>query len=324
MAKRNPKSLAPENVQVKNILTSQLIPNPHNPRMLFDRLPLDILRGSIAKVGILVPLTVYWNKAKGAFIILDGQRRWLCAKELNLKTVPVNQVAEPSIVQNIVTMFQIHKLREDWELMPTALKLEVLMKELGETRENRLAELTGLDQAVVTRCKKLLSYSKKFQDLMLEFDPNKRIKADFFIELYSVRNDRVVNKMAWFSKNTFTTKMLDKYQNKKSGIKAVTDFRLMKQYISNAVRAKHINEITKRLREFTADDNLTLNHLLIRSADVSANARKLIGEIEKIKTAIYSIDVKEFYGEEELWEKLEKLAILIQSKLREAGRRTRP
>jgi len=40
----------------------------------------------------------------------------MCAQEVGLTKIPVNEVAEPSLVQNIVTMFQIHKLRKDWEL----------------------------------------------------------------------------------------------------------------------------------------------------------------------------------------------------------------
>src|SRR2546427_1826269 len=178
MVKVSPK-LAPEAIGVINIPIGSLEPNPHNPRMLFDRKPLDTLRESIKKVGILVPLTVYKGKSQEKYTILDGQRRWMCAKDLGLKSVPANLVAEPDIVQNIVTMFQIHKLREDWELMPTALKLELLMQELKETSERKVAELTGLDVAVVSRCKKLLSYPKEFQDLMLDPDPDKRVKADF-------------------------------------------------------------------------------------------------------------------------------------------------
>src|SRR5439155_10183551 len=140
-------------------------------------------------------------------------------------SVPVNEVSEPSLVQNIVTMFQIHKLRKDWELMPTALKLELLMRELKEKSEKRLAALTGLDEAVVVRCKKLLSYPKKYQDMMLDADPDKRVKADFFIELYPVRNDRAVKKFPWFNKDKFTDDMLRKVDEK--GIKAVTDFRIV-------------------------------------------------------------------------------------------------
>src|SRR5947209_3040891 len=168
-------------IGVKKVKIGDLEPNPHNPRMLFDKIPMDTLRQSIGKVGILVPLTVYEKKkVPGKYVILDGQRRWMCAQDVGLPEVPVNIVREPSVVQNIVTMFQIHKLREDWELMPTALKFEVLMNELREQREKRIAELTGLDQAVVTRCKKLLSYPKKYQDLMLDPEPGRRVKADFF------------------------------------------------------------------------------------------------------------------------------------------------
>jgi hypothetical protein len=56
--------------------------------------------------------------------------------------------------------------------MPTALKLELLMDEMGEKNAKRLAALTGLDEAVVVRCKKLLSYPRRYQDLMLELLAN--------------------------------------------------------------------------------------------------------------------------------------------------------
>ena len=178
--------LAPRAIGVKEVSIADLDANPHNPRRLFDREPLDVLRDSVDKVGILVPLTVYFDSQTERFTILDGQRRWMVARELELQTVPVNEVAEPSLVQNIVTMFQIHKLREDWELMPTALKLEMLIEELQERADQKLAALTGLARAVVVRCKKLLTFPRRYQDMMLDADPDNRVKADFFIELYSV------------------------------------------------------------------------------------------------------------------------------------------
>jgi ParB family chromosome partitioning protein len=84
--------------------------------MLFDELPLRTLQASIQQVGILVPLTVYQEKGSAYYTILDGQRRWICAQRLGLPEVPINEVAEPTVAQNIVTMFQIHKLRKDWSL----------------------------------------------------------------------------------------------------------------------------------------------------------------------------------------------------------------
>jgi ParB/RepB/Spo0J family partition protein len=317
------RSLAPRAVKPKLVKTNTLEANPYNPRRLFDKEPMDVLRASIRKVGILVPLVVYWSKRKKKYVILDGQRRWMCAQALQLREVPVNVVSEPSIVQNIVTMFQIHKLREDWELMPTALTLAILVKETGEKNDRRLSEITGLDVSVVSRCKKLLSYPKKYQDMMLDSDPSKRVKADFFIELYAVRNDRAVNKMHWFKKNEFTGQMLEKYQGGKSGLKAVTDFRLMKQYINNARKAKQVREVSKRMEEFVADDTLTLEHLNIPSADVSASARRLLQAVSKLEEALRPIDAERYFGQEELWKALESLRDLIALKLREADRRVK-
>src|SRR5215210_4185676 len=96
--KSSPRNdLSPSPIGVKEIAIEDLYPNPHNPRMLFDKEPLRVLRDSIAKVGILVPLTVYHEKKSGRFIILDGQRRWMVGQDVSLRTVPVNEVAEPSL-----------------------------------------------------------------------------------------------------------------------------------------------------------------------------------------------------------------------------------
>jgi ParB family chromosome partitioning protein len=306
-------------IGVKQLPIGSLKPNPHNPRMLFDRVDMDILRSSIERVGILVPLTVYREGRSGIYRILDGQRRWMCAGEAGLTKVPVNEVSEPSLVQNIVTMFQIHKLRKDWELMPTALKLELLMRELKEKGEKRLAALTGLDEAVVVRCKKLLSYPKRYQDMMLDPDPENRAKADFFIELYVVVTDRNVTKFEWFSRNKFTDAMLEKAEAK--GIRSVTEFRAVKQHVNNAAKANRLPTISKRLREFSATPSLTIEHLEIGSAKAAAAARTLGRTVDHLTEELSKLDENEFYGEDELWDKLEKLSKVIRNTLRKIGRR---
>ena len=312
--------LAPRAIGVKQVSVDDLDPNPHNPRMLFDREPLRVLRDSVDKVGILVPLTVYFDSHAERYTILDGQRRWMVARQLELEMVPVNQVAEPSLVQNIVTMFQIHKLRQDWELMPTALKLEVLIKKLQELKPKKLAALTGLAAAVVVRCKKLLTFSRKYQDMMLDPDPRKRVKADFFIEVYAVRMDRLVNSFRWFQRDDFTDRMLHRYTHK-LGIKAVTDFRTIKQHITNARRAKQEKRFEQLFREFVDDEEIGIEHLVIRSASVDAIARKLNRDVKLLTQQVRKLDFEEYYGEEDLWRSLEKLLQVIHRQLRKAGRR---
>jgi len=313
--------IVPETIGVKRLRTDQLQANPYNPRTLFDKAPLKTLQESIRHVGILVPLTVYQRGADGQFIILDGQRRWICAQALGLSYVPVNQITEPNLVQNIVTMFQIHKLREDWELMPTALKLGLLMNELEEKADRKLADLTGLDIAVVIRCKKLLSYQKEFQELMLDPNPDNRVKADFFIELFPFLHDRVVSKLSGFSNLKLTKKMLEKYQNPKGGIKSVTDFRKAKQYVTNARKAGVTATLKRRLNEFINNTELTPEHLLIPEADVSAQARSTLIIISKAIKQLNELDIDAFVGEEKLWTALESLLASIRNCLRAAGRR---
>ena len=162
-----------QTARVREIPVEQIGPNPHNPRRLFDEEPMQILKESVQKLGILVPVTLY--EADGPtgkshdqrYVLLDGERRWRCARELRLANVPAIVVQRPDDTQNILTMFHIHNVREGWQLMPTALKLKVLMDRLKETNERKLSELTKLSIAQIRRCKILLSYPKHFQETML-------------------------------------------------------------------------------------------------------------------------------------------------------------
>lgn len=305
----------------RTVPTSSLIANPHNPRYLFDPLPLKTLEESIRRVGVLVPLTVFQAAGSTKYTILDGQRRWICAQNIGLPEVPINAVAEPSTAQNIVTMFQIHKLRKDWELMPTALKLAVLMEELNERADGPLADLTGLDTAVVTRCKKLLWYPKSYQEMMLYADPDDRVKADFFIELYTILTDRVVVRAPWFDRDKLIEVFLRKYQSRLSGFKAITDFRKIKAYISIARAADREDEILERLERFIRDDTMQISELEIDTARVHKQASKLARTILSLGDELASLDIDEFVGEEDLWKGLEGLLRVLQAKLAQADRR---
>jgi len=66
-------------------------PNPDNPRLIFDQKRIDELKESIYEVGILQPLIVFERTAQpDTYMLIDGERRWRCALELNLTQVPVH------------------------------------------------------------------------------------------------------------------------------------------------------------------------------------------------------------------------------------------
>lgn len=302
----------------QTVSTGSLRPNPHNPRVLFDKEPMETLQRSIEHVGILVPITVYQAAGSTKFTILDGQRRWTCATNLGLPEVPINQVAEPTLAQNIVTMFQIHKLRDDWELMPTALKLGVLMDELDERGDRSLSQLTGLDIAVVTRCKKLLSYPVKYQDMMLHIDPDLRMKADFFIELYPIINDRDVRCCDWFAADTFTDKMIEKYERKDGPFRSVTDFRKIKAYLTASRKSGQISETLDLLRQFYESPDMEISDLEVDEARIHGEATHMSRTINRLRETIEKLDTELFVAEADLWGDLHKLSAAIVQVLEKA------
>lgn len=304
----------------KTVPTNSLRPNPHNPRVLFDEAPLQTLEASIRKVGVLVPLTVYQAAGSKVYTILDGQRRWICAQRIGLTEVPINEVTEPSLAQNIVTMFQIHKLRKDWELMPTALKLGVLMEELDESRDAALADLTGLDIAVVTRCKKLLSYEPEFQDRMLDPDPERRLTADLFIEMYPIVNDRTVRSAHWYNRRAMIDSMMSKYLGKQSGFRSVTDFRKIKAYLTAARKSGNEERLLSNLFRFLGDPDMMITELEVDEARIHKEADTLTRQISRLRSMISAFDPDDFVAEEGLWKELEALLKEVRAKL-EAGER---
>lgn len=149
----------------------RLMRNPENPRLIFRQEELDALEDSIAKQGILVPLTVF--EGGRDFILLDGERRWRCALKLALSAVPVIVQPKPDRLQNIMMMFAIHNARRDWDPLPTALKLQELEAEYKRLNgrvptEVELAGLASLSRGEVRRLKKLLSLPPEYQQELMD------------------------------------------------------------------------------------------------------------------------------------------------------------
>lgn len=103
------------------------------------------------------------------------------------------------------------------------------------------------------------------------------------------------------------------------GLRAVTEFRAIKQHINNAVKANKKAAISRRLREFTEQPELTVDHLSIESAITTASARKLTKSASALYALVNDIDVDLFVGEQDMWEQLETLSRLIRRKLTDAG-----
>lgn len=161
--------------------------NPLNPRTYFREEELDSLKDSIARLGIMVPLIVYPDPQKsGHFVLLDGERRLRCATELGHPKVPANIIPVPNTAENMLRMFNIHSLREQWDPYTIAIALGKLMDELRTRNSKELSVLTGFTVGSINRSKKLLRLPEKYlqmlKDELSKPKSEQVLTEDFFLE----------------------------------------------------------------------------------------------------------------------------------------------
>src|SRR2546425_2706050 len=132
---------------LRDIEVDRIDRNPDNPRLVFRSGELEALTESIRRHGVQVPISVYQEGRR--YILIDGERRWRSSIKLNRKTIPALIQEKPDGLTNVLLMFNIHALREQWDLLTIALKLPHVIKLLTarngkEPSERELSDETGL------------------------------------------------------------------------------------------------------------------------------------------------------------------------------------
>ena len=257
-------------------------PNPNNPRRYFNEEKLDLLKTSIQEVGILVPLIVYQSSDPQRFVLMDGERRWRCSIDLGLATVPVNVIETPSRLENLLRMFNIHNVREDWPLISVALSLRTVMAESGEDRESRLAELTGLTRSTVRRSKRILSLPKYELDLIqseAHLDRSQQIhREDLYLEIEaaeSVIRNSLPEVGAKFSRERIVRQFAAKAEER--SLVAVTDFRF-------------VGRLMKAMNEGYVEREVILESVYRLITDTSLSPKQLFEEVAASGYNQHSID----------------------------------
>jgi ParB/RepB/Spo0J family partition protein len=175
--------------ELKEIRVDQIDRNPENPRIVFRPGELENLMESIRRYGVQVPISVF--KEGRRFVLIDGERRWRCSVKLNKTLIPALIQEKPTPLTNLLLMFNIHALREQWDLLTIALKLprviELLTSKGKAPTEKELSAETGLSRGLLRRCRLLMELPKKYRDDLLD-ELNKpknqqKLTEDFFIEM---------------------------------------------------------------------------------------------------------------------------------------------
>lgn len=224
--------------ELRELNVADVVANDSNPRLDFPQDELDRLSGSIDQEGVLVPIVVYARGDK--FVLVDGERRYRCARDLGHAKIPALITAERTEREALQQMFNIHLIREPWRDIPTAKALQRLAEEIKdsegrEPNDNELRDLTGLSIERVRQLRYVVTLPDEWQDFIRE----ETIPLNFFWELKknvidALRNNRPA--------------ILDEYGEDK--VSAAFVQKRLDQVITDTVSLRKISPIIK----FAAQD----------------------------------------------------------------------
>lgn len=143
------------------IPTSQVIPNPRQPRLLMKEEDLQDLAKSIQEHGIIQPLIVTQDSQNNQYVLIAGERRLRAAMIAGLEMVPalVRQATERDMLE-LALIENVQ--RADLSPMETAEAYRHLNEEFGLSHEE-IASRVGKNRVSVTNTLRLLKLPEQVQ-----------------------------------------------------------------------------------------------------------------------------------------------------------------
>ena len=261
--------------ELKAVEVAKIDANPANPRLHFPEEEIERLTESISKEGILVPVVVY--PEGDGYRLIDGERRWRCAKDLGLETIPAVITDPPDPRENLVRMFNIHMVREPWRDMPTAWALEKLIEETGATGDRELSDITGLSTEIIKRLRHALELPEEYQDYI----DKGTIPLNFFWELKKNVIDPLGRRRPTLAQEFNETEVLDAFVDKRLNglITDVVSLRKVMAIIRIAEREVEDptdpSVLDDTLRQLVRNDEYTIDDAYQDTVEVIVEADKL-------------------------------------------------
>lgn len=144
-----------ESARVLYLSPQVISPNPGQPRREFDPKGLEELSQSIARHGILQPLSV--RRLNEGYELISGERRLRAAKLAGLEQVPCLVVNADGAESSLLALIE-NVQRRDLDFWEEALALQELLSVTGLSQE-ALAKQIGKSQSAVANKLRLLKLS---------------------------------------------------------------------------------------------------------------------------------------------------------------------
>ena len=142
---------------LKELLIENVIPNPNQPRKMFDDAKLRELSNSIKHSGLLQPIIVSkgQNESSGKYIIIAGERRYRATKLAGLEKIKavIIDIAEKDILKNAIIE---NVQREDLNPVEEANGYKHIIEDFGYTHD-QLAKEVGKSRSHITNLLRILN-----------------------------------------------------------------------------------------------------------------------------------------------------------------------
>ena len=152
-----------ENEEIQQIPVDEIVPNPYQPRTIFDDEKLEELCQTIRTHGLIQPIVV--RVRDNRFELIAGERRWRASKKLGMERIPAivkdfndTQTASIALIENLQ--------REGLTAIEEALAYQKLI-ELHNLTQESLAQRLGKGQSTIANKLRLLQLPQPIQDALM-------------------------------------------------------------------------------------------------------------------------------------------------------------
>jgi ParB family chromosome partitioning protein len=151
--------------QLREVAVEDVVPNPKQPRQVFDDEALEELSHSVREFGLLQPIVVRENASatggRVSYELIMGERRLRAARAAGLDTVPaiVRDTTDDAMLRDAL-LENIHRVQLN--PLEEAAAYQQLLEEFGATHEE-LATKIGRSRSQVTNTIRLMKLPVKVQ-----------------------------------------------------------------------------------------------------------------------------------------------------------------
>jgi ParB family transcriptional regulator, chromosome partitioning protein len=160
---KEPNLVAVPGARFGHLEISSIVPNPKQPRSVFEPEAFSELVHSIRELGVLQPIVVR-EKSEGQYELIMGERRLRASKEAGLTKIPavIRETADENMLRDAL-LENLH--RSDLNPLEEASAYSQLLEDFGITQE-QLADRIGRSRPQITNTLRLLKLPAAVQKLV--------------------------------------------------------------------------------------------------------------------------------------------------------------